>query len=128
MPLFFDKRYLTAILRGEKTKTLRRWKSPRLRAGTRASVPSVGQLNILSWNPVKLKDLTEEDTVRDDFGSLRELFKTLHHLYPNQRGDGRKRFRVVFSRFAIPSAAAQDARMRVVREIRADLDKAVRET
>jgi hypothetical protein len=132
MPLFFHKRYLPAILQGEKTTTLRRWKSPRVRASGRASVPGIGSLNILSCDPIKLADITEDDARNDGFESRKDLFKTLRKIYPDQKSDGRKWFRVVFSRDDARQGAdknlTHDARTRVVREIRADLDKAVRQT
>jgi hypothetical protein len=126
--IFFDKRYVQAILRGEKTTTLRRWKSRRVRPGGRALAPGVGWLKILACDPVALSDLTEADAQADGFGSLKELFETLAQIYPNQKGDGRQWFRVVFSRSRNRSTPPQAVRKRVVRQIRADLDKAVRLT
>lgn len=126
--ILFKKRFAQAILSGEKTTTLRRWKSPRVRAGTRALAPRIGWLKILACDPIHLKDLTEADACADGFDSLKDLLKTLAQLYPDTRSDGRTWFRILFSLDAKHQPPAQAARKRVVRQIRADLDKAVRQS
>jgi hypothetical protein len=126
--ILFKKRFAQAILRGEKTTTLRRWKSPRVRAGTRAMAPGIGWLNILACDPINLKDLTEGDALADGFPSLDDLFKTLAQLYPDHKTDGRRWFRIAFSHDTHQPTPIQTARKRVVRQIRADLDKAVRQS
>jgi hypothetical protein len=126
--ILFKRRFIDAIRRGDKTTTLRRWKSSRLRAGSRAKVRGLGWLNILSCDEIELKDLTEADAQADGFKSLKELLRTLAQIYPNCASDGRHWFRVVFSPEAAEPTPAQDARHRVARQIRAELDKAVRQS
>jgi hypothetical protein len=126
--LFFEKRFAPAIIDGTKTTTLRRWKSRRVKAGGRALAPGIGWLNILSCDLVELKHLTRADAIADGFPSLKALFKALKEIYPDQKGDGRQWFRVVFSMDSCDTAPSNNARKRVVRQIRADLDKAVRQS
>jgi hypothetical protein len=126
--ILFKRRFIDAIRRGDKTTTLRRWKTCRLRAGSRAKVRGLGWLNILSCEKIDLEDLTEADAQADGFASLEELLKTLAQIYPNCAADGRQWFRVVFSLEGPKATPAQDARDRVARQIRAELDKAVRQS
>jgi hypothetical protein len=126
--ILFKRRFIDAIRRGDKTTTLRRWKSCSLRAGSRARAPGFGWLDILSCEKIDLKDLTEADAQADGFGSLKELLKTLAQIYPNCATDGKNWFRVVFSPEGAKTTPAQDARHRVARQIRAELDKAVRQS
>ena len=126
--ILFKKQFLDAIRRGDKTTTLRRWKSCHLHAGCRARVPGLGWLNIISCDKIDLKDLTEADAVSDGFQSLKALRKTLAQIYPNCATDGRHWYRVVFTPEGPKSSPAQDARNRLVRQIRAELDKAVRQS
>jgi hypothetical protein len=126
--ILFKKQFLDAIRRGEKTTTLRRWKTCRIKAGARARAPGIGWLNILSCEKIDLKDLTEADAIADGFASLKDLLKTLAQIYPNCASDGRHWFRVVFSKEGPKATPAQDARNRVAHQIRAELDKAVRQS
>lgn len=128
--ILFKRRFIDAIRRGDKTTTLRRWKSCRLRRGARVSVPGAGWLKILSCKPIKLKDLTDKDAQADGFTSLKDLLVTLGQLYPDQKSDGRKWYRVVFrheeQEAGFSAYSPQDARTRLAKRIRDDLDKAVR--
>jgi hypothetical protein len=126
--ILFKKQFLDAIRRGDKTTTLRRWKSCHLQAGCRARVPGLGWLNIISCDKIDLKDLTEADALADGFESLKALRKTLAQIYPNCATDGRHWYRVVFTPEGPKSSPAEDARNRLVRQIRAELDKAVRQS
>lgn len=126
--LLFKKQFAPAILSGDKTTTLRRWKSPRVRPGTKAIALGIGWLNILACDPINLKDLTEDDALADGFESLEDLLKTLARLYPNHKSDGRRWFRIAFTHEGHQPTPALTARRRVVRQIRADLDKAVRQS
>jgi hypothetical protein len=123
--ILFKRQFKDAIRRGTKTTTLRRWKSCRVRAGSRAYAPGIGWLKILSCEKIDLKDLTAADARADGFKSLKELMKTLAQIYPNCATDGRHWFQVVFGLETPPS---QDARGQVVQLIRAELDKAVRQS
>jgi len=126
--MLFKRRFIDAIRRGDKTTTLRRWKSSRVRGGARARVPGLGWLSILSCEKIDLKDLTEADAQADGFESLKELLKTLAQIYPNCAKDGRHWFRIVFKPEGKKTTPAQDARDRIARQIRAELDKAVRQS
>ena len=126
--ILFKRQFIDAIRRGDKTTTLRRWKSCRLSAGSRAFAPGVGWLKILSCREINLKDLTAGDAQADGFASLSELLITLGQIYPNQKTDGRRWYRVAFHPEDQDSASPRNARKRLARQIRADLDKAVRQS
>jgi hypothetical protein len=126
--ILFKRQFIDAIRRGEKTTTLRRWKSCRLSAGSRAFAPGVGWLKILSCQEVNLKDLTGDDAQADGFASLSELLIALGQIYPNHKTDGRRWYRVVFHPEDRQPPPPPDPRKRLARQIRADLDKAVRQS
>ncbi|HEX4054202.1 MAG TPA: ASCH domain-containing protein [Tepidisphaeraceae bacterium] len=148
--LLFKKQFVDSIRRGTKTTTLRRWKYARLHPGSRAFVPGVGWLKILSCQRIEQSDLTLADAKTDGFASLKSLMNTLREIYPNHDTDGRFWYRVAFelAELASPSSpvtpkspmkTASDrptpaairrktARRRLARRIRADLDKAVRQS
>jgi uncharacterized protein YqfB (UPF0267 family) len=153
--LLFKKQFLDSIRSGIKTTTLRRWKSARVYPGARARVAGVGWLKILSCNRIEQADLTTADAKADGFASLKDLLDTLRKIYPKQDGDGRHLYRVAFRREdpsspspvskppSKPSKKAfrqptnkptppvtpkKTARKRLATRIRADLDKAVRQS
>jgi hypothetical protein len=131
--ILFKRQFIDAIRRGEKTTTLRRWKSCHLSAGSRASAPGVGWLKILSCEEINLQDLTASDAQADGFASLSELLTTLGKIYPDHKTDGRRWFRVVFhpedQELKPPKPPpSHDARRRLAHQIRADLDKAIRQS
>src|SRR5579872_5735862 len=94
--ILFKREFKDAIRKGIKTTTLRRWKSRRVRAGSRAHSPGIGWLNILSCEKVDLKDLTAADARADGFKSLKDLLNTLAQIYPDCASDGRHWFKIVF--------------------------------
>jgi hypothetical protein len=124
--ILFKRRFVEAIRRGEKTTTLRRWKSCQVRAGALARAPGVGWLRIISCEQIALKNLTASDAQADGFKSLKELLATLEELYPDHKTDGRKWYRVVFKHEEETPQSPQDARKRLAVRIRDELDKAVR--
>jgi hypothetical protein len=136
--LLFKRQFVAAILKGEKTTTLRRWKSALVHPGSRATAPGVGWLKILSCQRVNLKDLTPADAKADGFASLQDLFETIRKIYPNHESDGRHWYRVGFklqnpleNPIAKPKSAAVEkktARKRLAKQIRTLLDKAVRQS
>jgi len=126
--IFFKRKFIDAIRRGEKTTTLRRWKSRRLKPGSRAYAPGFGWLSILSCGEIDLHDLDEADAIADGFLSLAELKKTLAQIYPNCATDGRRWFRVVFCPEPPKANPALDARQHIASQIRAELDKVVRQS
>jgi hypothetical protein len=126
--IFFKRKFIDAIRRGDKTTTLRRWKSCRLKAGSRAYVPGFGWLSILSCGEIELKDLSQADALADGFKSLTALKKTLAQIYPNCASDGRRWFRVIFRVEELKTTPEQDARKHVAHQIRSELDKIVRQS
>jgi|ERR1700722_1397911 hypothetical protein len=142
--LLFKRCFIDSIRRGTKTTTIRRWKYARVRPGSRASVLGVGWLKILSCLRIEPKNLTTADAKADGFKSLKDLLSTLRKIYPDQEGDGRHWFRVVFEREradlppsplpkppnkpVFPASGKKKARKRLATRIRADLDKAVRQS
>ena len=96
--LLFKKCFWDAIRAGRKRTTIRRWTSPRLRAGQRAFAPGLGWLMIESVDVVELEHLSDADARADGFDTLRQMKRTLHELYPKQSRDGRRWFRIAFRR------------------------------
>lgn len=86
--LLFKRKFLDAIRSGEKTQTLRNWKTARVRAGQKDTIPGVGPIWIDSVEKVSLDDLTDADAIPDGFSSLDALKKELHDIY----GDGALNF------------------------------------
>jgi hypothetical protein len=104
--LLFKKCFWEAIRRGSKRTTVRRWRSPRLRAGQRAFAPGLGWLLIESVDVVAdLDDLADADARADGFETLEQMKRALHELYPSRARDGRRWFRVAFRRSDPPDAA-----------------------
>lgn len=104
--LLFKKKFLPAILAGEKTQTLR--KRIGVRAGQRSYVPGAGYIRIDAVQRVALAELTDADAVPDGFANVDALITELQNLYgdhlpeflyrirfhllpPEAQGDGRKR-------------------------------------
>jgi hypothetical protein len=140
--LNFKRQFCQAVLGGQKTTTLRRWKRCALEAGDRVHSKGIGWLRIGSCEAVQLSKLSGKDARADGFASLRELFAVLKRIYPNQKGDGKKWYRVVFSlekrAHRAPTENGQitakkpapklggEAKARLARRIQDELDKAVR--
>src|SRR6266487_519004 len=96
--LLFKKCFWDAIRRGSKRTTVRRWTSPRLRAGQRAFAPGLGWLFIEAVNIVDLDQLDDADARADGFETLEQMKRALRRLYPSHARDGRQWFRVAFRR------------------------------
>lgn len=99
--LLFKKSFLEPIRSGSKTTTLRRWGSPRVRAGERIFSPGVGWLRIDSVERLVggLDSLSDADAAADGFADLRQMKRALRRLYPQserEKGDGRGWFKVAF--------------------------------
>jgi hypothetical protein len=131
----FKKQFADAIRQGTKTTTLRRWKTCKLSPGDRAYSMGIGWLRIRAAEPIELSALKEADARTDGFESLVELRAMLKRLYPDQRGDGKRWYRIAFDLAeAKPRASiakprkrlGSGAKARLARRIRAELDKAVR--
>ncbi len=77
--LLFKKKFLDAILSGEKTQTLR--KRVGVRTGQRSYVPGAGYIQIDGVEKVFLAELTDADAVPDGFPDLAALKTELQKLY-----------------------------------------------
>jgi uncharacterized protein YqfB (UPF0267 family) len=144
--LNFKTQFLDAIRLGRKTTTLRRWKTCGLSAGDRVYSRGLGWLRIGACEAVSLSRLSGADAEADGFASLAALSAMLKRIYPNQKGDGKRWYRVSFvvegegeepgRRGAKKRSAGGakksvgklggKARARLARRIRVELDKAVR--
>lgn len=82
--LLFKQKFHDAIRRGEKTQTLRSWKSQRVKAGQKDMIPGVGPIMIDSVEEVLLDELTDADAIPDGFPTAEALKNELRDIY----GDG----------------------------------------
>lgn len=82
--LLFKQKFHAAIRRGEKTQTLRNWKSQRVKAGQKEMIPGVGPIMIDSVEMVLLDELTDADAIPDGFPTAEALKNELRDIY----GDG----------------------------------------
>jgi len=101
--LLFKKKFLPAILCGEKTQTIRMWKHCRMRAGQRSYIPGAGYIRIESIDLVDdLDTLTEEDAKRDGFESVELLRAEIEQLYPSASEDKTSPYRICFTLISAP--------------------------
>ena len=56
--LLFKKKFLPAILAGQKTQTIRLWKHRRMRPGQRSYIPGAGHIRLIAVDEVDLAQLT----------------------------------------------------------------------
>lgn len=82
--LLFKRKFLDAIRRGEKTQTLRNWKSQRLKSGQKDSIPGIGPIWIDSVEKVSLDDLTDADAIPDGFSSIDALKSEIRNIYGDE--------------------------------------------
>ncbi len=94
--LLFKKRFHEAIVRGEKTTTLRFWKRRQVRPDSVHTVPHLGRLRILDVAPADLDTLDETDAQADGFESVAQLRVALEEMYPQAERAGRTLYRVAF--------------------------------
>ena len=106
--LLFKKKYLEAIRSGDKTQTIRLWEHCRMRSGQRSYIPGVGYIRVTIVEPVKLRDLTDEDAIVDGFSSARALRRELRELYAAELAAGFQAYRVCFE--VLPPAEQEIAR------------------
>lgn len=79
--LTFYKKFIPAILSGQKTQTLRAWKYPRFRAGQRSYIPGVGYIQIMEVVCVPTESLSDSDAILDGFPDVEALKEELQHIY-----------------------------------------------
>ena len=96
--LLFKKKFLPAILAGEKTQTIRLWRRRQLRAGQASYIPGAGYIRILAVEPTELDALTDADAVPDGFVSAVALRTEIEQLYPLPWSSGTSLYRVCFRR------------------------------
>jgi hypothetical protein len=94
--LLFKKCFFDAIRKGTKRTTIRRWTSPRVRAGQRAWTPGLGWLTIDTVDAIDLKQLGLADARADGFKSVAEMLRMLKAIYPVDADNRRQWFRVGF--------------------------------
>ena len=94
--LLFKKKFLPAILQGEKTQTIRLWKWRMMRAGQRSYIPGAGYIRIDQVEQVRLEDLTDEDAIPDGFATADALRTEINEIYAEKVAAGYQAFRVVF--------------------------------
>ncbi|MBR0192390.1 MAG: ASCH domain-containing protein [Thermoguttaceae bacterium] len=82
--LLFKQKFHDAIRRGEKTQTLRNWKTLHVKPGRKDVIPGVGPIMIDSVEKVLFDDLTDADAVPDGFSTAEDLKNELRDIY----GDG----------------------------------------
>src|SRR3954454_18386066 len=104
--LFFKKKFLPAILSGEKTQTIRVWPHRKMRAGQRSYIPGAGYIQVEAVDAVALSDLTADDARRDGFVSLTELRQEIAGLYASEEHQHWQSFRI---RFRLLTPAEQAA-------------------
>ena len=95
--LLFKKKFLPAILAGQKTQTIRLWKYRRMRPGQRSYIPGAGYIRLTKVEEVQLDALTDDDARPDGFETADELRAEIARLYPRQLADGYQAYRIVFS-------------------------------
>jgi hypothetical protein len=105
--LLFKKKFLPAILAGQKTQTIRLWKFRRMRSGQRSYIPGVGYIRLTAVDEVELAQLTDADAQPDGFETADQLRAELTQIYPRQLAEGYRAYRIRFERIA--ADAPQDA-------------------
>lgn len=96
--LLFKRKFLPAILSGEKTQTIRLWSRRLMREGQRSYIPGVGRVRITRVEEVAVDDLTDEDALPDGFASAEELRHELRSIYGDRLAAGSRAYRVGFER------------------------------
>ena len=104
--LLFKKKFLAAIVAGEKTQTIRLWKFRKMRPGQRSYIPGVGYIGILAVDEVLLAGLTDADAIPDGFPTADALRAEIQSLYGPQLAAGSRAYRI---QFRVLDAAEQAA-------------------
>lgn len=104
--LLFKKKFLAAILSGEKTQTVRLWPYRRMRPGQRSYIPGAGYIAVDAVDQIALESLTDEDALLDGFATADALRAEIATLYEEKQAADYRVFRV---RFRVLDAAEQEA-------------------
>jgi hypothetical protein len=94
--LLFKKKFLPAIMAGEKTQTIRLWKFRKMRPGQRSYIPGVGYIGVLAVDEVAIDDLVDSDAVPDGFPTAAALRAEIRALYGDRMAGGSRAFRIRF--------------------------------
>ncbi|MBO5437085.1 MAG: ASCH domain-containing protein [Thermoguttaceae bacterium] len=78
--LTFKRKFWDAVLSGEKTQTLRIWKTLRIRENQKSYAPGIGPLWIDSIEEVSFEELTDADAIPDGFSSIEALRKEIRAI------------------------------------------------
>ncbi|MGL6196152.1 MAG: ASCH domain-containing protein [Thermoguttaceae bacterium] len=95
--LLFKKKFISLILKGQKTQTIRLWKHCRFKSGQRSYTPGVGYIRVESIEQVTLESLTDDDAILDGFETASALKEEIQSIYGEKIEAGYKPFKVRFS-------------------------------
>ena len=76
--MLFTQKVLEKIKSGEITLSFRRWKQPRVKAGSVVNT-ALGQIEIQRVTKVKLKDILEKDIKQAGFRNVEEMQQSFYH-------------------------------------------------
>jgi len=116
--LLFKKKFLPAILSGEKTQTIRLWKHCRMRSGQRSYIPGVGYIHVNSVCAVEIDSLTDADARPDGFDTADALRAEIAALYAADLAQGHRAYRITFDVLSADGQAAA-REQRAARRVRA---------
>lgn len=109
MLIFVKGHYLPLIASGQKTTTIRTWKTCKLTVGSPLSFNGKIRVQLTHVEARRLGDLTDADARADGFATLDDFRDAFHHHYPAASADTR----VWVLRFAPPKDSDQSARAAV---------------
>ena len=89
--------YFDAIRSGQKTTTLRYWRRPLVKPGGVHTIRGLGRVRIEKIACIGLDSLTLADARNDGFNGVEELKRALIDIYPRERRQGRKLYKVRFT-------------------------------
>ena len=94
--LLFKKKFHEAIRSGRKRQTIRLWKHAHMRAGQITYIPGLGRARIVSIEPIRLEEITDQDAILDGFASRGQLIEELGRLYADRIAAGYQCFKIRF--------------------------------
>lgn len=102
--LLMKKAFFEGIRTGAKTTTFRYWRWCHVRPGSVQTVPGLGKVHIDAAEAIQPEDMTDDDARSDGFSDLDTLRRALEELYPPEKRNGRKLFRIAFTLLPTPSS------------------------
>ena len=94
--LLMKRQFFEMIRAGQKTTTLRYWKTCRVKPLSTHTVPGLGKIHIQDAQAVDHQKLTEQDALADGFENLAALHKALETMYDAQARSERQLFKITF--------------------------------